>query len=342
MNRKNRLTLIILAATAIVALGVGLIFKPALAQNPEVESFGDRLIGVFVTKDYVDNFDFDKFVADNGSALLSGTSVVSPKDSLGYQKKIYAVRTVTPLTEEEGGGYSYDYSFDGYEGLRCFTVQEKTPQVIQDATGEFVDEDYITHVAISEMECSTAIRNESSDGDFNPDFAELELDCNLYAFADGHSETLGMYCNPVYQDSDGNVYMLSGQCILTSNDELSIGAVLSCTLDDTYEEKASTGESVKEKSTVKVHLNIVSPPADYIVSRYTSAGELIDNKKIAAADMPSEIRVSDNCDYVVVTGTDKSGKTGHTLVDKESSDFTYYEASDKSYADKKTCKFIWP
>ena len=104
MNRKNRLTLIILAATAIIALGVGLIFKPTLAQKTEVKSFGDRLIGVFVTKEYVDSFDFDKFIADNGSALISGSSAVSSEDSLRYQKKIYAVKTVTLLSEEEGGG----------------------------------------------------------------------------------------------------------------------------------------------------------------------------------------------------------------------------------------------
>lgn len=96
MNRKNRLTFIILAATALLALGVGLIFKPALAQNPEVESFGDRLIGVFVTKDYVDNFDFDSFVAKNANALLSGKSVVSSEEPSEYQKKIYATKTVTP------------------------------------------------------------------------------------------------------------------------------------------------------------------------------------------------------------------------------------------------------
>lgn len=342
MNRKNRLTFIILAATALLALGVGLIFKPALAKEAKVKSPGDRLIGVFVTKDYVDNFDFDSFVAKNANALLSGKSAVSSEEPFEYQKKIYATKTVTPLTDEEGGGYSYDYSFDGYEGLRCFTVQEKTPQVIQDATGEFVDEDYITHVAISEMECSTAIRNESSDGDFNPDFAELELDCNLYAFADGQSETLGMYCNPVYQDSDGNVYMLSGQCILTSNDELSIGAVLSCTLDNTYEEKASIGESVKEKCTVKVHLNIVAPPADYTVSRYDSAGELIDSQKFSASDMPSEIKVSDGCDYAVVTGTDKAGESRHTLVTKDNPKFAFYTASGGPFADSKACEFIWP
>lgn len=342
MNRKNRLTLIILAATAIIALGVGLIFKPTLAQKTEVKSFGDRLIGVFVTKEYVDSFDFDKFIADNGSALISGSSAVSSEDSLRYQKKIYAVKTVTLLSEEEGGGYSYDYSFDGYDGLRCFTVQEKTSRLVSDATGEFVDDDYITHVGISEMECSTVIRNESSDGDYDPDSSELEIDCNLYAFADGESEMLGMYCNPVYQDSEGNVYMLSGQCIFTSNEEISIGTVLSETLDSTYEEKVSSGGSLKEKCTIKVHLNIVSPPADYTVSRYDSEGELIDSQKIAATGMPSEIRVSDNCDYVVVTGTDKAGASRHTLVAKDSPEYKFYVASKGAYADPKTCTFIWP
>ena len=93
MNRKNRLAFIILAVTAIVALGVGLIFKPALAKEPNVKSSGDRLIGVFVTKDYVDTFNVEAYINDNPDILVSRETTVSLEDSSKYNNRIYAVNS---------------------------------------------------------------------------------------------------------------------------------------------------------------------------------------------------------------------------------------------------------
>lgn len=338
MNRKNRFAFIILAITAIVALGVGLIFNPALAKEPNVKSSGDRLIGVFVTKDYVDTFNVEAYINDNPDILLSRETSVVLDDFPNYHDRIYAVKT-------NPAGENHDYYFEGFEGIRCFTVSLNTPRPVPDSpTGE-IDENYMTHISISDAECSSSRHYEdkdSEDGANNPQLCESELNCFIYAFPTGDDSTIEMYCNPVYQDKDGQVYMTGGQCIATANDESSIGMTLKSTMTEKYEETSSSGESSKEEIAVNVELKIVSPTINYVFSQYDSEGKLINNESFTSKDMPSEIKLLRDCDYAVVTETTKSGQTKRTLVDKENSRFFYYVASESSFADSKTCEFIWP
>ncbi len=338
MNRKNRLTFIILAATALLALGVGLIFKPALAKEPKVKSPGDRLIGVFITKDYVDTFNVEAYINDNPDILLSGETSVALDDSPNYHDRIYAVKT-NPDDE------NHDYYFEGFEGIRCFTVSLNTPRPVPNSpTGE-IDEDYMTHISISDAECSSSRHYDDSNsepGAYNPQLCESELNCFIYAFPTGDDSTIGMYCNPVYQDKDGEVYMTGGECILTRGDESSIGMTLKSTMTEKYEETTSSGESSKEEITVNVELKIVSPAINYVFSQYDSAGKLINDESFTSKDMPSEIKLLHDCDYAVVTETTKNGKAKRTLIDKENTRFFYYVASESIFADSKTCEFIWP
>ncbi|MBP5660458.1 MAG: hypothetical protein J6X08_03880 [Lachnospiraceae bacterium] len=338
MNRKNRLAFIILAVTAIAALGVGLIFKPALAKEPKVKSSGDRLIGVFVTKDYVDTFNMEAYINDNPDILVSRETTVSLEDSSKYNNRIYAVKT-------NPDGENHDYYFEGFEGIRCFTVSLNTPRPVPDSpTGE-IDEDYVTHISISDAECSSSRHYDDSNsepGTYNPHFCESELNCFIYAFPTGDGSALGMYCNPVYQDKDGQVYMTGGQCIAAANDESSIGMTLKSTMTEKYEETSSSGESSEETITVNAELKIVSPTINYVFSQYDSEGKLINNESFTSKDMPSEIKLLRDCNYAVVTETTKNGKAKRTLIDKENTRFFYYVASESIFADSKTCEFIWP
>ena len=341
MNRKNRLTLIILAATAIIALGVGLIFKPARAKEPKVKSPESRLIGVFITKDYVDTFNVEAYINDNPDILVSRETTVSLEESSKYHNRIYAKKT-----NPDSNDYSiHDYYFEGFEGIRCFTVSLNKPRPVPNSpTGE-IDEAYMTHISISDAECSSSRHYEdgkSENGSYNPQLCESELNCFIYAFPTGDDSPVGMYCNPVYQDKDGEVYMTGGECILAASDESSVGMTLRSTMTEKYEETSSSGESLKEEITVNAELKIVSPAVNYTFSQYDSAGKLINSESFTTKDMPSEIKLLRDCNYAVVTETTENGETKHTLTDKETSDFAYYVASEKSFADKKTCSLIWP
>ena len=74
MMTKNKLAGALIALTIVVALCVGLVFKVSLARPVLPADSGDRLIGVFVTEEYVNTFDFDSFARvsnDNGTPYLT-------------------------------------------------------------------------------------------------------------------------------------------------------------------------------------------------------------------------------------------------------------------------------
>ena len=51
----------------------------------------DRLVGIYVTPEYIDTFDFEAYFEDNASQLLSGGGdEISAEDAEEYSQRIYA------------------------------------------------------------------------------------------------------------------------------------------------------------------------------------------------------------------------------------------------------------
>ena len=340
--RNNRLVGALAAVTVIAALCAGLVFKVSLAKPVEADAAGDKLIGVFVTEDYVDTFDIDAYLNDNAGALLSGDVIVSPEDSQKYSDRIYAVRTEDPWVSEDGTEHlSYDYNFEGIEGLRCFMVTEKTGE-----TGDYSNDNNIVgrvvRILASDMECSSSSNIKSEEDNPNSEVTESELNCTIYAFPHPGKEVIGIYCNPVYQDAFGNVYMVSGQGISCGNDGYSVGLTISSSIDSSFTETDTTGKTVTEKVTVNVKLSVISEPVSYTFAQYSASGTAIESRNYDSASIPATLKVADDCEYIVVTENLKNGETKRSIVDKEAPDYTYYVVSGSSYAERKTCETIWP
>ena len=341
--KNNRLVCALAAVTVIAALCAGLVFKVSLAKPVEADATGDKLIGVFVTEDYVDTFDIDSFAHENADKLVNGNVTLSLEDSLKYQSRIYAVKSEKTSTGEDGSEVkSPVYDFEGIDGLKCLFLTEMQSRTVSDYSGEFIDNDYPCHTLDSDMECSSVFSHNVDESAAGADTNETELNCYVYAFADSSKEFIGMYCNPVYQDSEGNVYLTSGQCILTGGDAGSEGLTLTNTINESYTETSVTGKTVSEKMSIAVTLQIVSAPVNFLFTQYDSSGMAIDSQNFAPENMPDEYRINVGCEYIVVTETDKDGQIKRSLIDKEASDYTYYVASGKSYANSRKCELIWP
>ena len=50
----------------------------------------DRLVGVYVTPEYIDTFDFEAYFGDNASKLIGGGEI-SAEDAAKYSQRVYAV-----------------------------------------------------------------------------------------------------------------------------------------------------------------------------------------------------------------------------------------------------------
>ena len=187
--KNNRLAGALVAVTVIAALCAGLVFKVSLAKPVEADATGDKLIGVFVTEDYVNTFDIDSFAQENADKLVNGNVTLSLEDSLKYQSRIYAVKSEKTSIGEDGSEVkSPVYDFEGIDGLKCLFLTEMQSRTVSDYSGEFVDNDYPSHTLDSDMECSSVFSHNVDESATGADTNETELNCYVYAFADSSKD----------------------------------------------------------------------------------------------------------------------------------------------------------
>jgi hypothetical protein len=84
----------------------------------------DRLIGVFLTTEYLDLFDFEGYLNDNIGSL-SGGDIKLDGTTEEYQGKLYAELSPRTLTNTETGEevVTKEYVFPGFEGITYFSAR---------------------------------------------------------------------------------------------------------------------------------------------------------------------------------------------------------------------------
>lgn len=82
-----------------------------------------QFIGVFITTEHLDLFDFEGYINDNANKLINGGSNII-EDNKKYQGRMYATLTNQTLTSEESREAISvkDYVFEGIEGMAFFAA----------------------------------------------------------------------------------------------------------------------------------------------------------------------------------------------------------------------------
>ena len=75
-------------------------------------SIEDRIIGVFITKDYIDLFNMEEYLKDNHGKLSSKEFSVEGSDE--YQGRIYATLKTKAHTDEESGEIFEDEEYEKF------------------------------------------------------------------------------------------------------------------------------------------------------------------------------------------------------------------------------------
>lgn len=95
---KNKLGIIILACVLVAAFILGATGAVTFAKDEPTENSDsaskDRLIGVFITTEHLDLFDFESYFQDNANKVLSGGEI-SSSDSAPFQGRLYATKSET-------------------------------------------------------------------------------------------------------------------------------------------------------------------------------------------------------------------------------------------------------
>ena len=326
---KNKILIIILACVLIASFALGATGAVTFAKDEPADSSNeaskDRLIGVFITTEYLDLFDFESYFEDNADKVLSGGEI-SSSDSAPYQGKVFGTIVDDPYTNPETGETvtAKKYVFEGIEGIAYFVAKYTDERGTYWGTG--ADD------AISDGHTGL---NSTDAGD------SIELKGTIYVSTSKGSNTF--YYNPVYQTATGEVYLMSGQG-MSHGGELSAGMSGSHTLK---EEQTVTidGKNETVGSSIEVSICFMDTPVSTSVLQFGKDGSVVSREDYAAGDLPFKITTNSDTEYIIVETHMKSA-TGEETVTRElfqADDETLFAFScrEDGICIKQYCSIIW-
>lgn len=298
---KNKIGMIILACVLAVSFVLGATGAVTFATDEPTDNTGDaskdRLIGVFITTEYLDLFDSESYVKDNADKVLSGGELGS-SDSAQYQGKLYAILVDEPYTDPETGetATTKKFVFDGIEGISYFAAR-------------YTDESGTQYLGAGDDD---AISDAHTGLHYTDAFDGIDMKGTIYVSASKGSDVF--YCNPVYQTAAGEVYLVSGQGV-SYGGELSAGMSGSQALK---EEQTVTidGKSETVSSSIEVSICFMDTPIGTSILQFDRDGSLVARADYAAGDLPAEITASPDTEYIIAE-THMSSADGKETVTRE-------------------------
>lgn len=208
----------------------------------------DRLVGVYITENYIDSFDFEAYVQDNASSL-SGSGEISREDAAKYTRRIYAEitdgKTSFPIEGIAFIAARYEKDGESYNG------------------SDYGDKLADVHLSIN----------------VSDDMETTVLTGKL--FADSGAGHMSAYCNPVYQQADGRVYLVPGEGVSANMGSMTHSLSESC-------ESAKKGErGYGMDITLEVEGRRTSEKLAVLL--YSAEGALLSRTEYAPEEMPEEI-----------------------------------------------------
>lgn len=306
-----------------ILLALLLLLTGCQLARPDVGAVqsGDRLIGVLVTKEYLDLFDVEAYFQDHTSELLKGGDHVV-EDTQPYEGRIYATMTMEALPDGDGGTMEHPkYAFEGVDGSFYFVFsvsEEDGPGYTATQSGEEIS-DGQTSLFYSDQE------------------EAMELEATIYYAPQVGEEVTGFYFNPVYQTADGRVYVMSGSGTSTSVD--GAGVSFSHTLS---EENTQTENGVSKiwRTSVKVTVESVDPPERITVLQMGEDHRILSEISYEPGTLPETMTLPGETAYLIVE-TISGGSVNRELVDRDAENLETFRCRDDRICVKQTTYLTW-
>lgn len=298
----------ILSAFILGATGILKITNEAAQESPE----SPRLIGVLITREYLDLFDSDRFFSDHAERLAAGGEISGP-ESAEYQGRLYASLAETIHTNEETGETitGKEYIFNDVDGIRFFApyIRDESESYqstnidegITDAQCHFQSTDdgesvslkgtiFIAANASNESYAANASRTSNSSN-----ASAQKWEGNLAPF----------YFNPVYQTADGEVYAVAGNGIFWSNEETS-GASWSTKITEN-QEVTLNGMNTSSGSEVEVTVCVMEEPTDIALLQFDGNHEVLTRTEYQPGTLPKRLDILSDTQYIMMETSSPEG-----------------------------------
>lgn len=288
-------------------------------QLAEQESAaGDRFIGVYLTKEYVDTMNVEAYLNDHmGEAADGKTLQVEEGEAQAYQERIYAV-DVSQDPEQPA------YQFPDLEGVPIYYFSVDAPEgegsrwIASDAPEVQVYRDYTAGNGVD----------------------ELVLTADLYVSAEkSHQE---FYANPMYRTEDGQVYLLGGTGVSGRMDPA--GTSLGQTIAETTTLQTN-GETVQQRFEVKINVTSVLPVEKMVLLQLDASSQVIGCTEFLPGQGPDTFTPEAETAYLVLE-TYRLSASGESCVDRELFDrqdsaFSAYAEGENGFFCRTDTSLAW-
>ena len=294
MNRK-------ITIAVCLALTLGALTGCRLAlESAGANASGDRLIGVFITTEYLDLFDFEGYLNDNFNGFQGGEINLNGSDTQKYQGRLYAALVPRTLTNEETDESTviHEYVFEDMEGIQYCVPTIHEAETENSYTAAMSD---------------PAISDAHTDIFVGDDENRISIDGTIFAAPSNEMKTY--YLNPVYQSADGSVYAVAGNAFMVNNEAYSEGTVYSLTLDET-KTITDNGKAKKDSISIKITISVMFTPEKIVILQMDSDNATILRTEYEPDAMPKDLILETGTAYFIVE-THKRDDTGNIVISRE-------------------------
>ncbi len=241
---------------------------------------GDRLIGAFITADYL-----DLFPAETRGDI---------REDFRQEWRLYASIDKSRRKRPE----DWKIVFEGTEGLKMLQP------VWTDENGE----------KFTASDCSEGICNLDMKTEISDDKEENSISGTIYFLPGKADEDIAYHANPVYQTEDGKVYAIPGEGFSTSG-ESDEGEHFSTTLSEETT-AADKGKKKTEKGNVTVRYSIMHKPVKITVYQMDESHQILEKTDFNPGQVPEELTAKHGTEYILVE-TEKEMLSGKKTVSRE-------------------------
>lgn len=317
MKQRNKIAVLLTALLLLSLTGC------QLAQPDSPAQERDRLIGVWVTTEYLDLFDMESYLQDHAGQLFNGGEI-SETDMQPYAGRLYAVRTDKTLYGDSGTETVQEYVFEGMEGIPCFFALVPATET---------EESYHTMISDEALSGGQAALNETDTG------FDIDLEATIYV-ASRPEQDVGQpavwYFNPVYQTPDGQVYAKPGNSVQGS---LLGGETWTHTLE---EEGAVTwgGTAETYRTSVKISVAAMDPPDTIVLLQMDEASQVLDRASYPPEALPEKLTLNAEAAYLIAE-THSGDRVTRELLDQEDSSLRTFRCREDGICVENTTELSW-
>lgn len=272
----------------LMSLALALSFCACSLAKPDAtpgadEAGEDRLVGYFITRDYVDLFDMEAFAKNHAGDILSGGEIENTDE---YQGRLYAEK----IKDENG---IEKYVFNDLEGTDFFVT----------SIGEGTNAYTRVHAGEGITGGNYKMLTDDENGEI------IDLTGTIYIPV---GERIILYFNPVYQSSTGEVYLMSG-------DGSDVGmATAGISINHRIEQYLSPEEEGENAYSCKVELTVASTciPEQLTIIEMGKGGKLIKTESLDVSEMPEKYQAADGTEYLIIE-TVSIDETGNMVLERE-------------------------